>query len=724
MRLTRFLRRELAPVPGRLRATLRIVVGCLAAVILTAIIGADLTPHAHWTVTTIFTVSQADAGASLRRAIQRVIGTIMGGVLGILVVIAFADLPVIFVPTLGVVVGLGIFASLTTTVSYVMTLGSLTFVLVAFLPPGAAAGSAIEAGLWRIVAVALGVVCGTFAQMFLLPEDPEERLRAALAGRLASVTAALHAIASRVEGGDGPLPDVSVARQGGDDVTTQLDLLTNAESRHPSLRQRHTEQLSLIVEIDRLLTTTVWLVDAIPRWETMPRPELSRELSALAVECSLIGEALAAGRPLSTPSTAETVPRAALSALPGLRPTLDDMWVSARRARAALGFLDPAQPAAPALDQPPHRVLLTPGFSVRNTEAITLALKAALGAVVSYVLMHALDWNALLTAAITVVLVSQTSIGATVQKSLLRLGGAILGGAAGIAAIVVFMPNIENFGSLLVVAGLGFLGAAWITAGSARISYMGFQAGFAFAMCVTDPSGPTTNLTVGRDRVLGILVGLLVMMLVDTILLPVRARLGMRPALARALRSIAALARVAPETQEYRVRLASAVRLRLAIYRDLSTVLRLSDESTLEPDADTPDAREDRRRTARLVAHAQAVFLTLLTLIRHRLGPSFPTLPPAVQDGMRALDAAVGDTLDALADFIDRRRGGPLPDLAAELVELDARVESMAVTGPGGGPGSAYVAERDHLALARDLVHQVTILRDALAPLSPEAAVR
>jgi hypothetical protein len=249
------------------------------------------------------------------------------------------------------------------------------------------------------------------------------------------------------------------------------------------------------------------------------------------------------------------------------------------------------------------------------------------------------------------------------------------------------------------------------------MSYMGFQAGFAFAMCVTDPSGPTTNLTVGRDRVLGIIAGLLVMMLVDAILLPVRARLGMQPALARALRSIAALARVTPETQEYRARLARAVSLRLAVYRDLATVLRLSGESTLELDADSPDAQEERRWTARLVAHAQAVFLALLTLIRHRLGSSFPTLPPAVQDGMRALDADVGVTLDALADYIDRRRGGPLPDLAARLVEVDARVESLATTtGAGDSLVSAYVAERDHLALARELVRQVTILRDALVP--------
>src|SRR5262249_48197 len=135
---------------------------------------------------------------------------------------------------------------------------------------------------------------------------------------------------------------------------------------------------------------------------------------------------------------------------------------------------------------------------------------------------------------------------------------------------------------------------------------------------------------------LAILIGVLVVMVINAILWPARARLAMRPALARGLRSIAGLARVAPETQDYSTRLHAALRLRSAVYSDLAATLRLSAESTLEPDAETPSARDERQRIARLVAHAQAVFLALLALIRHRLAPGFPTLPPAVQDSTRA----------------------------------------------------------------------------------------
>ena len=123
----------------------------------------------------------------------------------------------------------------------------------------------------------------------------------------------------------------------------------------------------------------------------------------------------------------------------------------------------------PGLDRPVRTPLPTPAFSIKKTEAIVLALKAGLGLELCHVLMHALSWGALVTAGVSAVLVSQTSLGAIIQKFVLRIGGALLGGALGIATIVVAMPNLQKLGSLLIVAGLGFSsrhGSPW----EARVS--------------------------------------------------------------------------------------------------------------------------------------------------------------------------------------------------------------------------------------------------------------
>src|SRR4030095_3406684 len=188
-------------------------------------------------------------------------------------------------------------------------------------------------------------------------------------------------------------------------------------------------------------------------------------------------------------------------------------------------------------------------------------------------------------------------------------------------------------GGLLIACAIGFALAAWVTVGSARISYMGLQIAMAFAICVADPSGPTTDLIPARDRVLGILVGVLVMLLVNTALWPARARLAMWSPLGRAFRALAALAvwsplgrasraraelaRSAPQLHEYGSRLERAVRLRSAVYGELAAALRLSAEAVSELDA--AESRLEREHVGRLTAQAQTVFLSLLALIRHRL---------------------------------------------------------------------------------------------------------
>jgi multidrug resistance protein MdtO len=717
-----FLRRELAPTPGRLRASLRIVVASLVAVLVTVVLGEDSFPHGHWAITTIFTVSQADAGASLRKSVQRVVGTLVGGGLGILVVIAFADQPALYMPLLGMIVALGIFASLTTSAPYVMLLGSFTFVLVTFFPPGANESSAVEQGLWRVVAIAVGVICGTGAQLFLWPVDPETKLREALAARLRSVATVMHALGAREDRGDDAPPMPTLAS---DDLTVELDLLANAEALHPSLRQSHTEQLTLIVEADRLMTTAVWLLSASREWSVAPGGELLRGVQALGDECKRLAEALAAGRPPAPlpPSELEALEKD--GGVAGLRPALEDTRLSLRRVRDAAGFLHPDRPVvASALDAPARTPLLTPAFSLKNTEAIALSFKAALGLELCYLLMHGLAWAPLVTAGVTTVLVSLTSFGAIIQKSMLRLGGAILGGALGILTIVVAMPNMSSIGSLLIVAGLGFGVAAWITVGSSRISYMGFQMGMAFAMCVTDPSGPTTDLTTGRDRVLGILIGVVAMLLINATLWPARARLAMWAPLGRALRSLAELARLAPETREYRAQLDHAVRSRSSVYTELAATLRLSNEAALEPDE--REGRIEREWVKRLTVRAQAVFLAVLALIRHRVSPGFPILPAPVQEAMRELDHGVGEVLDALADRLDRRRGRPLPDLTRQLDALEALVPH-GEEGLSAHDGATLLrrAERDHVAIARSVVHEVELLRSevdsalAVRPLRP-----
>src|SRR5262249_20315509 len=152
----------------------------------------------------------------------------------------------------------------------------------------------------------------------------------------------------------------------------------------------------------------------------------------------------------------------------------------------------------------------TPAFTIANTEAIGFALRSGLAATIAYVAYHGLAWPGLSTAPLTTMLVAQSSFGATARKALLRLAGAALGGARGLRVIVVAMPSMETLASLLIAVAPCMALAAWINPGSSRIAYAGLQTGIAFSLSALNGLGPTTDLEPARDRVIGVLLGIVI----------------------------------------------------------------------------------------------------------------------------------------------------------------------------------------------------------------------
>ena len=146
---------------------------------------------------------------------------------------------------------------------------------------------------------------------------------------------------------------------------------------------------------------------------------------------------------------------------------------------------------------------------------------------------------------------------------------------------------------------------------------------------------------------------------------------------------------------------------------ELAAALRLSAESTREPDADL--AETEREWVSWLTVQTQAVFVALLALIRHRVAPGFPILPAPVQEAMRDLDDGVATALETLANRLEHLPAGSPPDLARRLSALEALVPAGAPTlATYDGAIGVRVAERDHTAIARGLVREVAALEESI----------
>ena len=99
---------------------------------------------------------------------------------------------------------------------------------------------------------------------------------------------------------------------------------------------------------------------------------------------------------------------------------------------------------------------------------------------------------------------------ATLYKGTLRIVGCVIGGALALFEFVFLMPHMETIASLVVVVACASAIAAWVTAGSERISYAGLQIAFAFFYGLFQGFAPDTDLDNVRDRTVGILFGLIV----------------------------------------------------------------------------------------------------------------------------------------------------------------------------------------------------------------------
>jgi multidrug resistance protein MdtO len=705
-RLLAFLRAELAPTPGRSKVTLRIVATCLAG---TGLVMSLHAPHGNWIVWTIFHVNSEDAGASLIHGVQRVISTLAGAAIGMLIGIAFANEPQFMFVGVGVAVAVFMFLSRTTSARDSSVLAAFTMLLVVTSHLDAP-DAQIETGLWRALMVLVGVILGTGAQLVLWPQDPEQRLLDDVAQRLAWIEALLgRAAASPPDAPGTPARPDLVAVSG---LTRELDLLANAEARYPSLRRRHTEQIALITETERLLTNAVWLVELVedpPRLYRLDEGLRSR-LRVLGAACARLRSDLAARRP----TAAEDVPYPSTGPVDpgvGLESLLAYMEGTMARMAAATGFLNPSETAAPQLaprrsplDSPARAPFFSPAFALANTADMKFALKCALAVEICLLIALGLDWPGLLQATATCAIVAQSTLGASVFKAFLRLLGAAVGGLLGLLVILVVMPNAESLAWLMLPFAAAFWIAGWLEAGSSRIAYAGLQAGMGFGVSVLGVFGPATDLVPPRDRVLSIVLGIAVMGMVYQWIWPVRASRAMRPALAATLRAMAMLAEWKRAAGGYASEVAAAARHRTAVYRGLGTVLRLREEAALEPGADRPAARAERDRVLALAADVQGVFLSLLSLARHRLQTDATAVPREATPPLDEFDRGVRQTLEAIADAVEGKATRPLPDMRGALEEL-ARVDAEL---------SAPTARVD-VARLTHFKREVTIRRHVLA---------
>jgi multidrug resistance protein MdtO len=172
-------------------------------------------------------------------------------------------------------------------------------------------------------------------------------------------------------------------------------------------------------------------------------------------------------------------------------------------------------PRLEVLELPPssNRLFVDDAFS--NPEHLRYVLSGTLAAMLCYIFYVSLAWPGISTSVTTCVLTGLTNIGASRQKQVLRIAGALLGGFVfGMGAQIFILPNIDSISGFTVLFALVSGIAAWIATSSTRLSYAGLQIALAFYLINLSEFSIQTSLTLARDRAIGVLLGITMMWLV------------------------------------------------------------------------------------------------------------------------------------------------------------------------------------------------------------------
>lgn len=335
--------------------------------------------------------------------------------------------------------------------------------------------------------------------------------------------------------------------------------------------------------------------------------------------------------------------------------------------------------------------------ALSNPEHVQFALRGCFAAGLCYVSYNALFWPGIATSVTTCLLTALTTIGASHQKQFLRFTGAIVGGLiVGIGAQIFILPHIDSIGGFTVLLAVVATLSAWIATSSPRLSYFGVQVAAAFYLVNLQEFKFQPSLAVARDRVVGILLGLIMMWLAFDVLWSAPAGVAMKKAFVSALRLLAEFARE-PASGDMQAAIQRSYALREAVNAQFDNVRSLADGVLFEFGRSRHHDLELRDQIREWQPQLRTLFLLRIAAWKYRVQlPGFE-LPEAVQAWQRLYDKRSADILNDLADRVEGKPVrshaifdlDPVPDsgsfgiLFGKIDRLTASVaESIAAASP------------------------------------------
>jgi multidrug resistance protein MdtO len=658
-----FFKEELTPYPGRVSLAARMVIAATLVMIVTMTFRI---PYGAYGALYALNISRESPQTTVKTVKTIVVAFVLGGLYVVIGALFFLEEPVLrFLWVVGSLFAAFYAIGIMTNYGASSRFGYLIVITIPLWDLHVPAEAKVEGTLWAVWTITIASLVAMLVQFVFAAIRPADDFGEFIADRLASVEEVLTCYLA-----DRPVDPATEQK------ITRFAMLGTSRLRRILRRSTYSphyrEQMGAVVAlVGRLVDLAASLAQLSIRISDNDRQRIRALASGIA---GIRADLLNRRKPSLSESDSESK---ASSSVPLLREMEKTMSLIPEVFSGSISISEYAPSVSG--DEPPSTLFVPDAFS--NPEHLKFALRGGLAASLCYVIYNSVEWPGISTAVTTCLLTALSTIGGSHQKQVLRFAGAIVGGfLIGMGSQVFILPYLDSIAGFTVLFILVTSLAAWVMTSGPRLSYFGSQVAIAFCLINLQEFAVQTSLSIARDRVVGVLLGLLMMWLVFDQLWGASAAAGMKRTIASTLRLLAQLAKE-PLPGESRLAIDRSAALRETINANFDQARALADGVLFEFG---PSRQQDlalRNRIRQWQPQLRTLFVTEIALLKYRLQlPGFE-LPEPVRVAQQEFESQLASTLDGMANRIDSELPGPADDFEGSFKRLEQTVRTASLIG-------------------------------------------
>jgi multidrug resistance protein MdtO len=628
---------DLQPTPGRLSATLRIVLATILTLLALLILQA---PYAYLALYFVFIVGRDSPAVSLRSAFS-IVPLIAAVAVALAVVILTDNDPMARVLSVAVVGFLaGILVVGTTLPTLGSTWGLIFAIIIAPWENHVPANKLVTASLWVIGALSIPIVCSIAVEYVFGAQHPTEVLMEQRRIRWQAVISLFTVLAEKAD----PMKRAEAATRVSRLAVVGQD---GMQDLYNKIVERNLDTGSLPTGARTRITMLAQLMDIAAALGSAPYADDPASLQRYA-RIAAQARAIIENSPENAPPRLEVRSGPSLTLLDRAEAILHAILSMPSRATGE----DKQLVALPSKEVP----VFIPG-ALTDPMTVAFGLKLSFCATLCYILYHAIDYPGISTCVTTVFITGLSTSGAIKQKFVFRLVGAIIGGLIfGLGATSLLFPHMDSITSLVVlIAVIAFI-SGWSAQGR-QFGYVGLQIAFSFFLVAFEGSSAPTELAPARDRLIGILLALGVMWFVFDQIWPVRTVTAMRHSLAVVLQAGAKLFRLPETSTRQESALKEADALRDQVGKTIAGLRTMNDTVEYEFGVDRALQIQSSETILRAGLTAVALFWNQMAFLHSKRDRDLLNDPRLIE-----MRHKLAETMDAMADAVEQKKAFAAPD--------------------------------------------------------------